>query len=99
MRFNRIVPSALAMSVCTVLLVLLATAQGAHAQNCVNNSNCTGVGQYCNNGTCACEPYLTLCGTTCVDLLHNTSNCGSCGNVAPTGTVCTDGVVQRTTCY
>jgi hypothetical protein len=31
-------------------------------------------------GIVSCEPGLSLCGETCVDLNTDDSNCGSCGN-------------------
>ena len=40
----------------------------------------------------ACTGTQSLCGTTCVDLNTNTSNCGSCGVATPVGGVCTAGV-------
>jgi hypothetical protein len=52
-------------------------------------SHCTGAAgscgitcaddQACTNGVCACRPGLTLCGAACVDLVGDSTHCGSCG--------------------
>jgi hypothetical protein len=39
-----------------------------------------------------CAAGQTLCGDHCVDLSADSSNCGSCGQVCPTGTSCNSGV-------
>lgn len=41
-------------------------------------------------GTSTCT--TTICGGACVDLATNANNCGACGNVCPTGGVCTSGI-------
>ncbi len=33
------------------------------------------------SGNCACPDPNTVCGDSCVDVMDNTNNCGSCGNV------------------
>ena len=42
------------------------------------------------NGCYFLTPYL--CGETCVSLMIDDNNCGSCGNVCPTGMACFDGI-------
>ena len=39
----------------------------------------------------ACQPPEVQCGTQCVDLSSNPSNCGACGNVCDTGEMCSQG--------
>ncbi len=43
-----------------------------------------------------CDPPLTNCSGTCVDLDTDPRNCGICGNVCPSG-VCVDGICQGAT--
>ncbi|MFO0679751.1 MAG: LamG-like jellyroll fold domain-containing protein [Polyangiaceae bacterium] len=40
----------------------------------------------------ACPGDRRLCGTVCVDSASDRANCGSCGNVCPSGHVCSAGV-------
>jgi hypothetical protein len=41
-----------------------------------------------------CAAGLTLCSGVCVYLPEDPQNCGSCGNVCPTGTSCLGGFCQ-----
>jgi len=55
-----------------------------------------GSTECCNyEGTLSCAPSCpsgtTSCSTGCADLDTDTQNCGSCGNVCPSGQVCTSG--------
>ncbi|MGC4089099.1 MAG: hypothetical protein QM756_14690 [Polyangiaceae bacterium] len=45
-------------------------------------------------GAPTCASKLTACGSVCVDLQGSAINCGSCGNVCPTGQNCTAGVCK-----
>lgn len=52
---------------------------------CANDSSC-GVDQACTGATTQppeCPTGQTKCGTACVDLATNPSNCGACGNDCP----------------
>ncbi len=74
------------------------------ATHCGRCGNVCGAGQSCTAGVCvttSCPTGRTLCGTTCVDLNADTSNCGACGrtcaaaNGAP---ACRLGVCQVAAC-
>ena len=58
---------------------------------------CTG-GRIRNTQTCVCEcpAGQNECAGKCVNFLTDTSNCGSCGNVCPSGTVCSNGICSTT---
>jgi hypothetical protein len=72
-----------------------------------SNANCgeggvactsCGAGQICQGNQCVAEPIvcvapLTNCGGNCVNLQTDPGNCGSCGNVCPSGT-CQNGVCK-----
>jgi len=60
-------------------------------------SACTG-GRIRNTQTCVCECPVgqNECAGKCVNFLTDTSNCGSCGNVCPSGTVCSNGICSTT---
>jgi hypothetical protein len=51
--------------------------------------------QYCNAGTCACRPGLTLSGGRCVNFQTDGNNCGRAGNVCPMNRVCLNGNCQN----
>lgn len=54
----------------------------------------------CIDGACDCPPGETACPpgaeipTYCADLATDATNCGSCGNECPTGTVCASGTCR-----
>ncbi len=54
---------------------------------------CT-VGQFCNQGTCACLPGLTLCGNECVDTTRDPRHCGGC-NTPCEGNACRDSACRQ----
>jgi hypothetical protein len=54
----------------------------------------TGTG----GGTAACATGMTLCGTTCRALQSDGANCGMCGKVCATGTVCSNGACATGGC-
>jgi len=41
-----------------------------------------------------CTHGATLCGASCVDLLHDVRHCGACGNACDEGQACIDGTCQ-----
>jgi MYXO-CTERM domain-containing protein len=49
----------------------------------------TGAGGATTN---TCQPPLTDCGGACVDATSDGLNCGLCGNVCPTGQLCSNGM-------
>jgi hypothetical protein len=51
---------------------------------CADDHTCPS-GLLCQNNQCVCP---TKCGDTCVDTTSDTSNCGACGTVCPTGGTC-----------
>lgn len=55
-------------------------------------SGCEG-NLHCVDAKCQCASPFGLCGTpaTCLDLSHDTKNCGACGVVCAAGLGCTDG--------
>lgn len=56
-----------------------------------DDANC-GPLQQCMSGACKCKPENLCAGsTTCVDLLSDSTNCGTCGNACPTGATCLAG--------
>jgi hypothetical protein len=55
----------------------------SHGDQCCSN--------YCANNVCTCSPGQTNCNGTCVDLQTNNNNCGTCGNVCPSGATCSGG--------
>ena len=60
---------------------------GTAGATCCDTSQC----QTCSSGVCvsACLSGQMCCNGTCTDLTTN-SNCGSCGNVCPSGQHCSD---------
>jgi hypothetical protein len=75
----------------------------------VNTQTCNSLGQWgadapcsqptpvCQNGSCAC-PNSTVCNGTCVDEEHDSNNCGTCGNVCPSGNTCLGGCGPACSC-
>ncbi|MEM9074188.1 MAG: hypothetical protein AAGE52_37190 [Myxococcota bacterium] len=53
-------------------------------------SLCSGVGEACIDGSCAC-PAGSLCDGSCVDLDRSNAHCGSCDNRCEFGTGCGGG--------
>src|SRR5262249_39387555 len=48
---------------------------------CANGSGCgtrCNFSQYCQNGSCACRPRPTSCGTSCGDIVGDEKHCGDC---------------------
>jgi hypothetical protein len=58
---------------------------------------CLGIGAFCSEGRCACQPPLTRCTLGCSDLNNDAQNCGLCGKVCATGS-CSGGVCSTPTC-
>jgi hypothetical protein len=52
-------------------------------------ATCAGL-EKCISGSCQC-PASALCGSTCVDIQTDPSNCGHCGNRCGSGATCTGG--------
>lgn len=48
----------------------------------------SGSNQVSTGGAIGCPKGATNCAGSCVDLFTNNTNCGQCGHVCPTGTVC-----------
>ena len=45
-------------------------------------------------GECRCPPGTDACPGGCFDKLHDLDNCGSCGNLCPSGATCTKGTCR-----
>jgi hypothetical protein len=52
------------------------------------------VAQICTSGQCECHTAYTDCSGLCVNLKSDVLNCGSCGNVCPSGQICKGGTCQ-----
>jgi hypothetical protein len=64
-----------------------------HCGNCTTACMPT---EYCSDGNC-CTQGTAWCGTSCIDVLSDPSNCGTCGNACPmSAPTCTNGTC--TTC-
>src|SRR5690606_741539 len=48
-------------------------------------------GQSCAGGICSCPAGQSPCGATCVDLMSDPQNCGTCGSVCSAGATCSAG--------
>lgn len=89
-----------------------ADCDGSAATGCESNLgsdrlNCGGCGvacgssQTCVAGRCACHVGQTACGTVCVDLQADVSNCGTCGRrcvLTSATTACASGTCAITMC-
>ncbi|MFT3774233.1 MAG: hypothetical protein QM820_53400 [Minicystis sp.] len=54
--------------------------------NCMVDTDCCSGG--CNGGFCGCPPGFVSCGSACTDFQFDPQNCGACGNICPSGSVC-----------
>jgi hypothetical protein len=61
---------------------------------------CGAASPLCSNGTCknSCDPGLSECAGGCVDVFADTSNCGGCNTVCPSGQVCSSGACSSGGC-
>ena len=62
-----------------------------HCGDC--NTGCQPT-EYCALGHC-CATGTEWCGSSCIDVLSDNSNCGSCGHTCTTGLTCTGGVCSN----
>jgi hypothetical protein len=61
---------------------------GLNNGGCSANSTCSPI---IGGVHCACTTGYSECGTSCVSLGSDASNCGACGNVCPMGASCSSG--------
>ncbi len=62
------------------------------ASDGVAGDSSTAVGSGGSGNAGGCAEGQTLCGSVCVDLTQNVSNCGSCGSACLTGQSCQSGI-------
>jgi len=62
--------------------------QIANGTACANSNQCSSAN--CSNSLC-CPSAQTGCGSSCVTLSSNSSNCGSCGRACAAGSTCSGG--------
>lgn len=48
------------------------------SDNCNGCGNRCAIGKYCRGGACVCDPGLTSCSGTCIDIGGDGDHCGSC---------------------
>jgi hypothetical protein len=64
-------------------------------QHCSLDADCAPSHSYaCLSGVCLPTSCTAFCGSTCIDLEYDATNCGACGVVCAAGEVCTFGLCQ-----
>ena len=61
-------------------------------------------GMICENGVCVCPENYQKCGDICVDILHDSKNCGGCSEdnsdfICGSGQFCSNGQCTEDTCH
>ncbi len=78
---------------CALLSLVTSTIPSGAGLHTLYLDSCSGSGAYNLSVTFgACPTGTSLCSGRCATVATDTSNCGRCGNVCPTGQVCSAGV-------